>query len=129
VIGEQLPPLEIPLTRTVITGGAIATRDYLEIHHDTEAARERGLPDIITNILTTQNWVGRFVTDWAGPAARLRRVAVRLGAPNHPGDTLRFTGEVVDVAGSAVTVAVVATNSLGDHATATVVVDLGDVSG
>ncbi len=34
------------------------------------------------NILTTNGLVGgRFVTDWAGAHASLRRIAVRLGAP------------------------------------------------
>jgi acyl dehydratase len=73
------------------------------------------------NILTTNGFVGRFVTDWAGPTARLKKVAIRLGAPNYPGDTMRMTGEVTAVEGDEITVKVVGANSLGDHVTGTVV--------
>ena len=35
--------------------------------------QERGSPDIFMNILTTNGFVGRFVTDWAGPGRRPAR--------------------------------------------------------
>jgi acyl dehydratase len=125
-VGEQLPPLEIPLTRTSIVATAIASRDYQDVHHDPSLALERGSPDIFMNILTTNGYVGRFVTDWAGPAARLKSVAIRLGAPNYPGDTMRLTGEVTGVEGDEITVKVVGANSIGDHVTGTVVLEKGD---
>lgn len=120
-VGEQLPPLEVPLTRTLIVATAIASRDYQDVHHDPTLAVERGSPDIFMNILTTNGFVGRFVTDWAGPSARLKKVAIRLGAPNYPGDTMTLTGEVTAVEGDEVTVAVKGSNQLGDHVTGTVV--------
>lgn len=120
-VGEQLPPLEIPLTRTSIVATAIASRDYQDVHHDPTLAVEKGSPDIFMNILTTNGYVGRFVTDWAGPTARLKKVAIRLGAPNYPGDTMRITGEVTAVEGDEITVKVVGSNRLGDHVTGTVV--------
>jgi hypothetical protein len=120
-VGDQLPPLDVPLTRTLIASAAIATRDYTEVHHDHEIALERGSPDIFMNILTTNGLVGRFVTDWAGAAARVRKVSIRLGAPNYPGDTMHMVGEVTDVNGDDVTVTVKGSNSLGDHVTGTVV--------
>jgi acyl dehydratase len=125
-VGEQLPPLEIPLTRTTIVATAIASRDYQDVHHDPSLAVERGSPDIFMNILTTNGYVGRFVTDWAGPTARLKKVAIRLGAPNHPGDTMTMTGEVTAVDGDEITVQVVGSNSLGDHVTGTVVLEKGN---
>jgi acyl dehydratase len=124
-VGEQLPPLAIPLTRTTIVATAIASRDYQDVHHDPTLAVERGSPDIFMNILTTNGYVGRFVTDWAGPTARLKKVAIRLGAPNYPGDTMTLTGEVVGVEGDEITVKVVGANSLGDHVTGTVVLTKG----
>jgi acyl dehydratase len=125
-VGHELPTLVVPLTTTVIVAGAIASRDYQEVHHDPGIARERGSRDIIMNILTTNGYVGRFVTDWAGPDALIRSANVRLGAPNHPGDTMTMTGEVtgLDPSTRTVTVAVRGANSLGDHVTATVAVVL-----
>lgn len=125
-VGDELPPLSIPLTRTLITATAIATRDYQEVHHDPGIAVERGSKDIIMNILTTNGFVGRFVTDWAGPNSMIRSVKVRLGAPNYPGDTMEMTGAVTatDADTNTVTIAVKGANGLGDHVNATVEVVL-----
>jgi acyl dehydratase len=125
-IGATLPSLSIPLTRTLITATAIATRDYNQIHHDPGFARDSGSKDIIMNILTTNGFVGRFVTDWAGSDAIIRSVKIRLGVPNYPGDTMTLSGEVtgLDDAERVATVAVRGSNSLGDHVTGTVEVVL-----
>jgi acyl dehydratase len=123
-LGDELPPLDIPLTRTLIVATAIASRDYQDVHHDSELARERGSKDIFMNILSTNGFVGRFVTDWAGPAARIKNVSIRLGAPNYPGDTMRLTGAVSAVDGNVVTVAVRGANELGDHVTGTVTLEM-----
>jgi hypothetical protein len=125
-LGSPLPSLSIPLTRTLITATAIATRDYNEIHHNPGFAHESGSQDIIMNILTTNGLVGRFVTDWAGSDAVIRSVRIRLGVPNYPGDTMTLSGEVtgLDDAERVVTIAVRGANRLGDHVTGTVEVVL-----
>ena len=51
----------------MIVATAIASRDYQDVHHDPGLAQERGSQDIFMNILTTNGFVGRYVTDWAGP--------------------------------------------------------------
>ncbi|GGW20854.1 MaoC/PaaZ C-terminal domain-containing protein [Streptomyces capoamus] len=122
--GDRLPPLRIPVTRTLIVAGALASRDFQDVHHDPELARRKGAPDIFMNILTTNGLVGRYVTDHFGPAAVLRKVAIRLGAPNHPGDTMLLTGTVEEVAGDTAVVRVVGANGLGTHVTGTVTVTL-----
>jgi acyl dehydratase len=125
-VGDALPALDVPLTAAIIVGGALASRDFTPVHHDSRAAQKAGMSDVFMNILTTNGYVSRFVTDWAGPDARLCRVAIRLGTPNLPGDTMKLSGEVVavDAAAGQVTVSVVAKNSWGDHATGRVVVAL-----
>lgn len=124
--GTELPPLEVPLTRTLIVATAIASRDYQDVHHDPSLAVERGSKDIFMNILTTNGFVGRFVTDWAGPDAVLKKVAIRLGVPNYAGDTMRLTGQVTakDEASGTIEVTVRGANSLGDHVTGTVTLTL-----
>jgi acyl dehydratase len=127
-VGDELRPLVVDVTATVIVAGAIATRDFMPVHHDRDYARAQGAPDIFMNILTTNGYVSRYVTDWAGPEARILAIAIRLGAPSVPGTTLRFGGRV---AGSrregddrVVEVALRAANELGDHATGSVAVAL-----
>ncbi|MFE8944031.1 MaoC family dehydratase [Streptomyces sp. NPDC003233] len=120
--GAELPPLEIPVTRTLIVAGAIASRDYQDVHHDAESARQKGSPDVFMNILTTNGLVGRYITDHFGPTVTLRKVAIRLGAPNYPGDTMVLTGTIEAVDGDTATVRVVGANALGRHVTGTVTI-------
>jgi acyl dehydratase len=114
-VGDALPALDVPITATVIVAGAIASRDYQDVHHDAVLARQRGSQDIFMNILTTNGWVGRYVTDWAGPEALLRCVDIRLGAPNYPGDIMRLSGSITEKRDGVVTIAVRGANKLGDH--------------
>jgi hypothetical protein len=130
-VGDELPTLVIPITRTLITSGAIASRDYQDVHHDQVLAKARGSKDIFMNILTTNGLVGRYVTDWSGPRSRLVDVNIRLGAPNYPDCTMTFTGSVAekgtvaeDGKSGTVTVSVRGANELGDHVTGTVTLAL-----
>lgn len=118
--GDVIPPLEVAVTRTLIVSAAIASRDFQDVHHDAEAAKAQGAKDIFMNILTTNGLVARFVTEWAGPKTQLRGIALRLGVPNYPDDTMRLSGEVESVAGDEATIQVRGTNTLGDHVVATV---------
>jgi len=126
--GDELPVLELPVTATVIVAGAIASRDFMPAHHDRDFAVAQGAPDIFMNILTTNGYVSRFVTDWAGPGAMLRSIKIRLGVPAVPGQILRFTGRVSgihrDGDEALVEVSIRAANDLGDHATGSVTVAL-----
>ncbi len=119
-VGDELPELVVPITPTAIIAGAIASRDYQDVHHDRDLAVERGSKDIFMNILTTNGYVGRYVTDWAGPEALLASVEIRLGAPNYPGDTMTMTGSVKRKRDGKLTVEVRGANGLGDHVTGTV---------
>jgi acyl dehydratase len=131
-VGDVLPELPIPLTRTVIVATAIASRDYQDVHHDPGLAVERGSEDIFMNILSTNGFVGRYVTDWAGPGAVIEKVSIRLGAPNYPGDTMVLTGTVTEAqvpegradGRGVVEIALRGANRRGDHVTGTVRVAL-----
>ncbi|MGY0492873.1 MaoC family dehydratase [Streptomyces sp. WG-D5] len=127
-VGDELAPLTVPITRTLIVSGAIASRDYQDVHHDAELARQKGSPDIFMNILTTNGLVGRYITDHFGPHCTLRKVAIRLGAPNYPGDTMVLSGAVTEVDGHTARVKVVGRNGLGNHVTGTVTVTLPEGS-
>ena len=83
-VGDKLPELPIEITTTMVVAGAIASHDFTPVHHDKAAAQRSGVDDVFMNILTTNGLVGRYVTDWAGPDARITSVAIRLGTPNMP---------------------------------------------
>ncbi len=123
-VGDELPALDVPLDTTLIVSTAIASRDFTPVHHDKAAAQAQGMGDVFMNILTTNGFVGRFVTDWAGPDAVLKNVAIKLGAPNLPGDTMKMRGKVESKDGGVVSVSVVGKNNWGDHVTGTVKLSL-----
>ena len=82
------------------------------------------------NILTTNGYVGRFVTDWAGPDATMLKKVVdqaRYGPTSSRGhDEAARRASRSRRRGGRVprTVAVAAKNAWGDHATGTVTVVL-----
>jgi acyl dehydratase len=125
-VGDALPELPIPITVTLVVGGALASRDYTPVHHDKAAAQAQGMSDVFMNILTTNGLVGRYVTDWAGPDAVVRNVAIKLGAPNLPGDTMKMVGSVKskDEAKGEVVLDVAGRNGWGNHVTGTIRVAL-----
>lgn len=123
-VGDQIPAWEVPLTPTLIVSTAIATRDFQDVHHDRDIAQAAGSKDIFVNILTSTGLAERFVVDWAGPQTDVRGVAIRLGAPAYPYDTLRFTGEVASVEDGLASIQVTGAVSLGNHVTGTVTVAL-----
>ncbi|HUR03279.1 MAG TPA: MaoC family dehydratase [Nonomuraea sp.] len=123
-IGSALPELSIDLTPTVVVSTALATMDFTPVHHDVEGARAQGSKDIFLNILTTMGLVERYVTDWAGPEAIIRRIKVKLGVPAYAGDRLSFNGTIVSREAGEFTVEVRGKVSLGDHATGTITLTL-----
>ncbi|HEX4778221.1 MAG TPA: MaoC family dehydratase [Acidimicrobiia bacterium] len=126
--GDELTPLVIDATATVIVSGALATRDFMPVHHDRDYANAQGAPDIFMNILSSNAYCSRFLTDWAGPDAMIRRLAIRLGVPVFPGSTLTFTGTVTGTREEGdeglVEVDLRASTDLGDHVTGTATVSL-----
>ncbi|MEZ0340678.1 MaoC family dehydratase [Mycobacterium sp. pV006] len=125
-VGAKLPELKIYGDPTFIVSTAIATRDYQDVHHDRDKAQAKGSKDIFVNILTDTGLVQRYLTDWAGPTARIKSIGLRLGVPWYAYDTITFTGEVTAVDDGVATVKVIGANSLGNHVIATATLTLGD---
>ena len=83
------------------------------------------------NILTTNGLCVKFLNDWAGPEAMVKKLSIRLGVPAFPNDPMRFTGSVTGKSEGSdgeglLEVTFKGTNSLGDHVTGTAVLSLLD---
>ena len=93
--GDSLPPLSHDVSPTSVILGALASRDWRPMHHDKDFAQQRnGTPDIFMNTPNQAAWLERFITDWAGPRARIGRYKFRMGDSICPGDTMVFSGRV-----------------------------------
>ena len=127
-VGDELPPMVINVTPTRVVAGAIASRDFMPVHHDRDFANQQGAPDIFMNILSDTGYCSRFLTDWAGPDAMITRLAIRLGVPVFPGHTLTYTGSITalrrDGDDGIVEVELRATNELGEHVGGTATINL-----
>jgi hypothetical protein len=96
--GDQLPPLTHEVSTTSVILGALASRDWRPMHHDRDFAQQRnGTRDIFMNTPNQAAWLERFITDWAGPRARIGRYKFRMGDSICPGDTIVFSGVVEGV--------------------------------
>jgi acyl dehydratase len=120
--------LVIDVTATRIVAGAIASRDFMPVHHDKAYANVQGAPDIFMNILSDTGYCSRFLTDWAGPDAMIKRLDIRLGVPLFPDTKLTYRGSVTATREEGdegiVELALAGTTSLGDHVTGTAVLSL-----
>ncbi|MSY78230.1 MAG: hypothetical protein F2694_01155 [Actinobacteria bacterium] len=96
--GDSLPELAIDVTPTTVVLGALASRDWRPMHHDYKFATERnGVADIFLNTPNQAAWFERYVTDWAGPRARLGRMKFRMKTSVFPGHRMVFSAAVTDV--------------------------------
>lgn len=93
--GDELPKLVHDVSATTVILGALASRDWRPMHHDRDFAQQRnGTRDIFMNTPNQAAWLERYITDWAGPKARIGRYRFRMGDPVCPGDRMSFTGRV-----------------------------------
>lgn len=121
--GYNLPKKARVIDASLIVCGAIwASHDFMPVHHDRSFAQTKGSPDIFMNILTSNGLMSSYLEQWAGPAARLKKISINLLTPSIPteGNKLNMLGSVikkyekdgehlVDVAFSGV-------NNMGPHA-------------
>ena len=79
--GDELPPLQVRLTRAELVRYAGASGDLNPIHWSERIAREVGLPDVIAHGMLTMALATRLVTRWAGDPAAVVACGVRFTRP------------------------------------------------
>ncbi|MGH3720583.1 MAG: MaoC/PaaZ C-terminal domain-containing protein [Pseudonocardiaceae bacterium] len=127
--GEELPGLQVRLTRSDLVRYAGACGDFNPIHWNERVAREVGLPDVIAHGMLTMALANRLVTAWAGDPGAVVECAVRFTRPVVVPDDAE--GALVELSGTvaqrrddgtvivAITARCAAQSVLG-HATATI---------
>jgi acyl dehydratase len=84
-VGDELPSVvQIPTYMDLVVYAG-ASRDFFEIHHDRDAARAAGHPDVIVQGSLKGAWVGQVATCWMGRHGRLRRFEIQYRGVDVPG--------------------------------------------
>ena len=98
-VGDELPPLQVRVTRADLIRYAGASLDFNPIHWNERVAREVGLPDIVAHGMLTMALAGRVVTDWVGDPGAIVEYGVRFTRPvvvpdDDTGALVELTGKV-----------------------------------
>jgi acyl dehydratase len=94
VVGDALPDVVQVPTYMDLVVYAGASRDFFEIHHDRDAARAAGHPDVIVQGSLKGAWVGQVATGWMGRFGRLRRFEIQYRGVDVPGRIATAGGRV-----------------------------------
>ena len=93
--GDELPPLQVRVTRADLVRYAGASGDFNPIHWSERFANSVGLPGVIAHGMFTMALVGRAVTAWAGAPDAVVEFGVRFSRPVPVPDTDEGTEIVV----------------------------------
>ena len=93
-INDKLPELRVMMTAQHIISAAAATRDWQPLHHDHDIAIKSGLRGIILNAPSQTGWISKYITDWAGSHAEIKRLAFKMKDSICPGDEMTINGEI-----------------------------------
>lgn len=113
-VGQQLPELRVPVTRSTVVRYSGASTDFNEIHFSDRHARAIGLPGVVAHGMWTMGAGLRVVTDWVGDPARVVSYFVRFTRPVVVPDTdegaeVVYTGTVSQIVDGVATVTLTAT--------------------
>ena len=92
--GETLDGFTLSLTMTRMVLQVSGSQDFYPVHHDAGFARDGGHADIFVNTGFIRAALCRLVTDWAGDAGFLKRLAFQMRRPHLRGDTIAVRGRV-----------------------------------
>ena len=96
--GEELPVLQVSVTRAELIRYAGASGDFNPIHWSERIARDAGLPDVIAHGMLTMALANRLVTGWAGDPGAIMECRVRFTRPVVVPDDGK--GALVEVSGT-----------------------------
>ena len=80
-VGQELPLLEIHISRASLVQYTGASLDRNRIHWDERFARSVGLPDVIAHGMFTMGSAINVVSDWVGDAGRIVEYGTRFTKP------------------------------------------------
>jgi acyl dehydratase len=97
-VGDEITPVEFPLTVYRLVMEAGACRDFNSIHHNSEYARSTGAPEMYAATSFLLGTWERAVRDYVGEAGAIRAIrGFRMRKFNPVGTTIVVHGEVLAI--------------------------------
>ena len=96
-IGEELPKMKKQASEAELFLYSAASFNPHRIHYDRAYANFEGHDDLVVHGPLQGSWLTQFVTDWAGPRARLLSIEWQNRASAFVGDELIFAGTVTAI--------------------------------
>ena len=95
--GMELPPRHRTTSTIQLFLFSAVTRNPHRIHYDRAFAESEDHPDVLVHGPLQGAMLCTYVTDWAGPRGRLRKIGYQNRGRATPADTLIFKGRVTRV--------------------------------
>ncbi|HAY64470.1 MAG TPA: acyl dehydratase, partial [Acidimicrobiaceae bacterium] len=96
-IGDELPKMKKQASEAELFLYSAASFNPHRIHYDRAYANFEGHDDLVVHGPLQGSWLTQFVTDWAGPRARLLSIEWQNRASAFVGDELIFAGTVTAI--------------------------------
>ena len=100
--GDLLPPMVRNASRAQLFLFSAATNNAHRIHYDRGYAESEGHADLLVHGPLQGAWLHQFVSDWAGPQARMLALSWQNRGRAYPERNLTFRGRVSEVRGDEV---------------------------
>jgi acyl dehydratase len=93
--GQELPALTNPtITHGQLVRYSGASGDFNPIHTDVEAGNYFGLGGTIAHGMLIMGFLGRFISDYLGGPAPVKKFGVRFQSMTRPGETIICSGTI-----------------------------------
>lgn len=96
-VGDELPAVIRTASRAQLFLYSAATWNPHRIHYDREYAAVEGHADVLVHGPLQGAWLTQFLTDWAGPKARLVRAEWQHRRPAFPDRAYTWRGRITAV--------------------------------
>lgn len=93
-VTTQIPELTVCPGHTQVFMFSAITWNRHHIHYNKDAAISEGLPDIVVQRALIGNFLARFITDWIGDQAELRKLAWKVTRSALPGKDIVCRGRI-----------------------------------
>ena len=95
-VGDNLPELKPPISRTTLALFAGASNDHNPIHIDIDVAKAAGMDDVFAQGMLSMAYLGQALTIIFAPQQNIRTYGVRFGSITNLKDKITCTGTVIE---------------------------------